>query len=565
MLEPFRMTRAPVRCLPPRFAAWFARRGWSPHPHQLALLARAADPATLLIAPTGGGKTLAGFLPSLVELGPAPAAGPPHPLRLAAEGARRRHPPQPRRPARRDGPRRSASRTAPATPAPRERARQRVDPPHILLTTPESLALMLSYEEAPRIFAGVSRVIVDEIHALAEIEARRPADARPRPPADPRPRPPPRRPLRHRRGPAGARRLPRRGRAGPARRPRPRARHLASSRPTSRRPGPARPRTYAARAVMDLIRGAATTLVFINTRAQAEVFFQHLWAENDEALPIALHHGSLSREARQKVEAAMVAGELRAIVATGSLDLGIDWGDVDLVVQVGAPKNVKRLVQRIGRANHRYNAPSRAVLVPANRFEMLECRAALDAVRDARPRRRAARPRPARRPLPAHPAHRLRRPVRRRRPLRRGPHRRPLPRPRRAPTSTPASPTAPPAATRSAPTTAGSASSCSDGRWQLRDPRRARAIRMNVGTIVDDRAPQGPPQGPRRRAPRRDRGGLRRLAHPRRHLPLRRRDRPLRVPARDDRRGHPPGLRRRPRSRSTPAPSSPPRRCSRTA
>ena len=72
---------------------------------------------------------------------------------------------------------------------------------------------------------------------------------------------------------------------------------------------------------------------------------------------------------------------MRAIVATGSLDLGIDWGDVDLVVQVGAPKNVKRLVQRIGRANHRYNAPSRAVLVPANRFEVLECRAALDAVR----------------------------------------------------------------------------------------------------------------------------------------------------------------------------------------
>ena len=77
----------------------------------------------------------------------------------------------------------------------------------------------------------------------------------------------------------------------------------------------------------------------------------------------------------------MAAGSLRAIVATGSLDLGIDWGDVDLVVQVGAPKNVKRLVQRIGRANHRYNAPSRAVLVPANRFEVLECRAALDAVR----------------------------------------------------------------------------------------------------------------------------------------------------------------------------------------
>jgi ATP-dependent Lhr-like helicase len=132
---------------------------------------------------------------------------------------------------------------------------------------------------------------------------------------------------------------------------------------------------------MELIRRATTTLVFINTRAQAELFFQAIWAENSEDLPIGLHHGSLSREARGRVEAAMAAGSLRAIIATGSLDLGIDWGDVDLVVQVGAPKNVKRLVQRIGRANHRYNAPSRAVLVPANRFEVLECRAALDGVR----------------------------------------------------------------------------------------------------------------------------------------------------------------------------------------
>ncbi len=73
---------------------------------------------------------------------------------------------------------------------------------------------------------------------------------------------------------------------------------------------------------------------------------------------------------------------LRAVVCTGSLDLGIDWGDVDLVIQVGAPKNVKRLVQRIGRANHRYNAPSKALLVPANRFEVVECQAALEAVRD---------------------------------------------------------------------------------------------------------------------------------------------------------------------------------------
>ncbi|MEM9126069.1 MAG: helicase-related protein, partial [Pseudomonadota bacterium] len=112
------------------------------------------------------------------------------------------------------------------------------------------------------------------------------------------------------------------------------------------------------------------------------IFFHNLWLANDDALPIGIHHGSLDRQQRERVEAAMVRGDLRAIVCTGSLDLGIDWGDVDLVIQIGAPKNVKRLVQRIGRANHRYNAPSKALLVPANRFEVVECIAALEAVRE---------------------------------------------------------------------------------------------------------------------------------------------------------------------------------------
>ena len=137
---------------------------------------------------------------------------------------------------------------------------------------------------------------------------------------------------------------------------------------------------YAIPAVLEQVKQHKTTLIFHNTRAQAEIFFHKLWLANDDGLPIGIHHGSLDREQRQKVEAAMVRGDLRAIVCTGSLDLGIDWGDVDLVIQIGAPKNVKRLVQRIGRANHRYNAPSKALLVPANRFEVVECTAALQAV-----------------------------------------------------------------------------------------------------------------------------------------------------------------------------------------
>jgi ATP-dependent helicase Lhr and Lhr-like helicase len=138
---------------------------------------------------------------------------------------------------------------------------------------------------------------------------------------------------------------------------------------------------YAIPAILNEISRHRITLIFHNTRAQAELFFHDLWLQNTDSLPIGIHHGSLAREQRERVEQAMVAGALRAVVCTGSLDLGIDWGDVDLVIQVGAPKNVKRLVQRIGRANHRYNAPSKALLVPANRFEVVECQAALDAVR----------------------------------------------------------------------------------------------------------------------------------------------------------------------------------------
>ncbi len=109
-----------------------------------------------------------------------------------------------------------------------------------------------------------------------------------------------------------------------------------------------------------LIKAHRTTLVFVNTRSQAEAIFQDLWRINDDNLAIALHHGSLDVAQRRKVEAAMAAGRLRAVVCTSSLDLGVDWGDVDLVINVGAPKGASRLTQRIGRANHRMDEPSRA-------------------------------------------------------------------------------------------------------------------------------------------------------------------------------------------------------------
>ena len=368
--------------LPEVIESWFRSRGWQIHPHQRAMFDRAEASATLLIAPTGGGKTMAGFLPTLAEL-----AGGEHqglhtlyvsPLKaLAADIKRNLRTPVDEM----SLPIRIEDRTGDTSAT--QKKRQRADPPHILLTTPESLALLTSYEDAPRMFAGLQRVVVDEIHALAESK----------------------------RGDqlflALARlqtlcpNLRRVGLSATVEDPQAIA-HLLARHPDPcdvllADPGPAPDismleteeyppwagggAAYAIPAVLEQVKRHKTTLIFHNTRAQAEIFFHNLWLANDESLPIGIHHGSLDREQRLRVEAAMVRGELRAIVCTGTLDLGIDWGDVDLIIQVGAPKNVKRLVQRIGRANHRYNAPSKAILVPANRFEVVECVAALDAVK----------------------------------------------------------------------------------------------------------------------------------------------------------------------------------------
>ncbi|MDO5647151.1 ligase-associated DNA damage response DEXH box helicase [Paracoccus sp. (in: a-proteobacteria)] len=365
--------------LPDAFSDWFRRQGWTPHPHQLALLAAGGD--RLLIAPTGGGKTLAGFLPSLVDL-TTPGRGL-HtlyvsPLRaLTADIARNLARPI----ADLNLPIRVENRTSDTRAA--QRARQRTDPPHILLTTPESLALMLSYEQAPQIFGTLRRVVIDELHALAEskrgdqlmlglsrLRALSPdvtvtgLSATVQDPNEL----------------AGFLSHPDRPAqvvyADPG--PLPDIAMLPTRAPA---PWAGTGGYYAVPDVLDAIRAAQTTLIFVNTRAQAELFFQALWAANDDNLPIALHHASLSPEARARVETAMSAGHLRAVVATGSLDLGLDWGCVDLVIQVGAPKNIKRLVQRIGRANHSYNTPSRARIVPANQFEIIEGTAALSAVR----------------------------------------------------------------------------------------------------------------------------------------------------------------------------------------
>jgi ATP-dependent Lhr-like helicase len=347
-------------------------------------LARAARSA-LLVAATGAGKTLAGFLPSICELAEDAPEGL-HtlyvsPLKALAVDVQRNL----IGPVEEMGlPIRVETRTG-DTPSDRK-ARQRVKPPHILLTTPESLSLLLSYPDAATMFESLRSIVVDELHGFAKekrgdllsLSMSRLQKLAP-----------------------GLRRI---GLSATISDPDAYRSWLAPDAdmelvdlvigdpgaepdlsiliPENKIPWGGHSGRHAAREVMALIEQHKTTLVFCNTRSLAELIFQDLWAVNDQALPIGIHHGSLAVEARRKVEAAMAAGRLRGLVATASLDLGIDWGDVDLVVQMGAPKGSSRLLQRIGRANHRLDEPSKGIIVPGNRFEYLEARAALDAIDD---------------------------------------------------------------------------------------------------------------------------------------------------------------------------------------
>lgn len=378
--------------LPRPFLKWFGEKGWQPRAHQMELLARAtAGENMLLIAPTGAGKTLAGFLPSLTDLtrrGKLPPGSPfvgvhtlyISPLKALAVDIERNL----MKPVSEMGlPVSIENRTGDTPQA--KRQRQKTNPPDILLTTPEQLALLLANKEAERFFKDLKYVVLDELHSLVTskrghllslglarlrrhapglrsiglsatvsepLELQRwlvPQGEEPEKPAG----------LVHVKGGA--------------------APNISIMTTQDRIPWSGHVATYAILAVYEEIRRHKTTLIFVNTRFQAELLFQELWTINEDNLPIALHHGSLDAGQRRKVEAAMSANRLRAVVATSTLDMGLDWGDVDLVVHVGAPKGASRLAQRIGRSNHRMDEPSKAILVPANRFEVMECQAALDA------------------------------------------------------------------------------------------------------------------------------------------------------------------------------------------
>jgi ATP-dependent Lhr-like helicase len=394
-----------IGVLPDVFAKWFAGRGWTPRPHQLHLLgATQAGESALLIAPTGAGKTLAGFLPSLTDLVDRKPLKPGEPFRgvqtlyisplkaLAVDIQRNLEAPVT------DTGLGITLETRTGDTSQHKRQRQKTSPPDIMLTTPEQVALLLANKDATRFFKDLKYVIFDELHALVtnkrgHLLSLGLARLRKLAPdmqtiglsatvADP--------------DSLRAWLVPQNRVSSEGEIIEPKGqdeRHLSALVTVS---GGAKPdisildsdehipwsghmSRYAVPDILKAIKAHRTTLIFVNTRSQAELLFQEFWTQNDDNLPIALHHGSLDVQQRRRVEAAMDRNELKAVIATSTLDLGIDWGDVDLVVHMGAPKGASRLAQRIGRSNHRMDEPSEAILVPSNRFEVLECRAAEEA------------------------------------------------------------------------------------------------------------------------------------------------------------------------------------------
>ncbi|RPF71301.1 ligase-associated DNA damage response DEXH box helicase [Aurantiacibacter spongiae] len=381
--------------IPPEIADWFASRGWRVRRHQAEMLAASdAGKHAMLVADTGAGKTLAGFLPTLAAFCPSRLAGKKapqglhtlyvSPLKALAHDVQRNLVV----PVEEMGLDLRIETRSGDTPSDRKR-RQRSRPPNVLLTTPESLSLLLSFPDSLDLFAGLRRVVVDEIHAfatqkrgdllaltLARLQAIAPDMQRAAlsaTVADPEA-------FRAWIAPWGDLDVVEVITGEEAAEP-----EVEILLPIEERvPWGGHAATWSIPQLYERIRDNRTTLVFTNTRFLAEYIFQHLWDANEDNLPIGIHHGSLSKEARRKVEGAMARGELRALVATASLDLGVDWGDIDLVVQMGAPKGSSRLLQRIGRANHRLDQPSRALLVPGNRFEFLEATAAMEAVEEGK-------------------------------------------------------------------------------------------------------------------------------------------------------------------------------------
>ena len=364
---------------------WLKKNNWAIYNHQIETLKLSENGYdVLLVAPTGGGKTLAGFLPSLNDLiNNKPKKNKLHTLYISPLKALtidvHRNLTSPIEDQGLDI--RVETRTGDTSAY--KKNRQKVLPPHMLMTTPESLALLLSNKESKDYFKDLKYLVIDEIHTLINTK----------------------------RGDLLSLNLSRINSISPdckkiglsatVKNKNAVLKFLTSKKKAktlnveetsvpkidiletnNRVPWSGHMASYAIRDIYQKIKKSSLTIVFVNTRAQAELVFNKLWQENENNLRIAIHHGSLEKEIRRKVESLMSSGKIDCVVATSSLDLGIDWGDVDLVVQIGSPKGISRFLQRIGRSNHRFDEPSNALLVPSNRFEYLECLSAINSIKN---------------------------------------------------------------------------------------------------------------------------------------------------------------------------------------
>ena len=364
---------------------WLKKNNWHFYDHQLETLSKSLQGYdVLLVAPTGGGKTLAGFLPSLEDLiNKKNPKNQLHTLYISPLKALtvdvHRNLSAPISDQKLD----IKVETRTGDTSSYKKVRQKQEPPHMLMTTPESLALLLASPDANDYFKFLKFLIIDEIHSLVNSK----------------------------RGDLLSLNLSRLDTIVPTYRkvglsatvkntnsvlsflsknkksitlnveeksfP-----YIEILKTDNRVPWSGHMAGYAIKEIYKKIQNSTMSIVFVNTRAQAELIFNKLWHENEINLKIAVHHGSLEKEIRRKVENMMSLGQLDCVVATSSLDLGIDWGNVNLVIQIGSPKGIARFLQRIGRSNHRLNESSKAILVPSNRFEYLECVSAISSIKE---------------------------------------------------------------------------------------------------------------------------------------------------------------------------------------
>lgn len=371
----------------PAIQAWFAARGWQPTDLQRAALAawRRNPNGGLLHAPTGSGKTLAAVLGWLCDQAVKPDLGGLRvlwvtPLRALAADTER----QLREIVQALSPSPEVARLTGDTPASQKQRLRRSLPP-VLVTTPETLSLLLSHAQTQRQLAGLDAVIIDEWHellgskrgvllqlALARIRTLAPASRRwglsatlanldeacavlmgPRRPGE-------------------------RVSVGSSRRV-----DLRTLLPETveRFPWSGHLGLRLLPQVIRVLELGGSTLLFTNTRAQAELWYDALVrARLDWLTEIALHHGSLEAKQRRQVEQALAEGRLRCVVCTASLDLGVDFQPVDRVIQVGSPKSLARLLQRAGRSGHRPGADSEVWCVPTHALELQEFAAAREAL-----------------------------------------------------------------------------------------------------------------------------------------------------------------------------------------